>query len=136
VLHGAIGWLHNPAPGAEFDLGVGVGPRAFKQHAFTGDRAFFSTAEYRWTAIENFRNLTAVGLAAFVDYGGAWYQGSERRTGFDFGVGLRFGLSRATEIQSNRIDLACRPRNENGKFQCRFILERGFAFSTTGRLDR
>jgi hypothetical protein len=136
VLHGAIGWLHNPAPGAEFDLGVGVGPRAFKQHAFTGDRAFFSTAEYRWTAIENFRNLTAVGLAAFVDYGGAWYHGSERRTGFDFGVGLRFGLSRATEIQSNRIDLACRPRNENGKFQCRFILERGFAFSTTGRLDR
>jgi len=136
VLHGAIGWQHNPAPGAEFDLGVGIGPRAFKQHAFTGDRAFFTTAEYRWTAVENFRNLTAIGLAGFLDYGGAWYDGSERRTGFDFGVGLRFGLTRATETQSNRVDLACRPRNEAGKFECRFVLERGFAFSTSGRLDR
>ena len=136
VLHGAVGWQHNPAPGAEFDLGVGIGPRGFKQHAFTGDRAFFTTAEYRWTAIENFRNFTAIGLATFLDYGGAWYKGSEHRTGFDFGIGLRFGLTRATETQSNRVDLACRPRNEQGKFGCRFVLERGFAFSTNGRLDR
>ena len=136
VLHGAIGWQHNPAPGAEFDLGVGIGPRAFKQHAFTGDRAFFTTAEYRWTAVENFHNFTAIGLAGFLDYGGAWYEGSARRTGFDFGVGLRFGLTRATETQSNRVDLACRPQNERGKLECRFVLERGFAFSTTGRLDR
>ena len=136
VLHGAIGWQHNPAPGAEFDLGVGIGPRGFKQHAFTGDRAFFTTAEYRWTVDENFRDLSAIGLAAFVDYGGAWYDGSVRRTGFDVGVGLRFGLTRVTETQSNRVDLACRPRNEQGKLECRLVLERGFAFSTSGRLDR
>ncbi|HEX7025528.1 MAG TPA: BamA/TamA family outer membrane protein [Gemmatimonadales bacterium] len=136
VLHGAVGWQRRPAPGAEFDLGLGLGPRAFKQHAFTGDRAFFTTAEYRYTVTDNFYNLTAIGLAGFVDYGGAWYSGSERRTGWDFGVGLRFGLTRATEIQTNRLDLACRPRNEEGPFHCRIILQRGFAFSSSGRLDR
>jgi hypothetical protein len=136
VLHGAVGWQRRPAPGAEFDLGLGLGPRAFKQHAFTGDRAFFTTAEYRYTVTDNFYNLTAIGLAGFVDYGGAWYGGSERRTGWDFGVGLRFGLTRATEIQTNRLDLACRPRNAEGPFHCRIILQRGFAFSSSGRLDR
>jgi len=80
--------------------------------------------------------FSAIGLAAFVDYGGAWYDGSVRRTGFDVGVGLRFGLTRVTETQSNRVDLACRPRNEQGKLECRLVLERGFAFSTSGRLDR
>jgi hypothetical protein len=136
VLHGAVGWQERPAPGAEFDLGLGIGPRGFKHHAFTGDRAFFATAEYRLTLLENFKQLTAIGLAGFVDYGGAWYHGTPRRTGVDFGIGLRFGLTRATEIQSSRLDLACRPRNDAGRFGCIVVLARGFAFSTTGRLDR
>ena len=71
-----------------------------------------------------------------MDYGGAWYHGESRRTGVDFGIGLRFGLTRATEIQSSRLDLACRPRNDAGRFGCIVVLSRGFAFSTSGRLDR
>ena len=136
VLHGAVGWQERPAPGAEFDLGLGLGPRGFKEHAFTGDRAFFTTAEYRWTLTNDFYKLSAIGLAGFVDYGGAWYHGAARRTGVDFGIGLRFGLTRATEIQSSRLDLACRPKNDAGRFGCIVVLSRGFAFSTTGRLDR
>src|SRR5688500_14988796 len=106
VLHGAVGWQERPAPGAEFDLGLGLGPRAFKEHSFTGDRALFTTPEYRSTLTNDIYQLTAIGLAGFVDYGGAWYHGSARRTGVDFGIGLRFGLTRATEIQSSRLDLA------------------------------
>src|SRR6185436_13785782 len=94
VFHVAGGMQRHPAPGAEFDLGLGIGPRAFRQHAFTGDRAFFSTAEYRYTLTDNFLDLTAIGLATFVDYGGAWYHGSDRRAGWDFGAGFRFGLTR------------------------------------------
>jgi hypothetical protein len=64
-----VGWQERPAPGAEFDLGLGLGPRGFKAHSFTGDRAFFNTAEYRWTLTNDFYKLTAIGLAGFVDYG-------------------------------------------------------------------
>ena len=136
LLHGAVGWQERPAPGAEFDLGLGLGPRGFKQHAFTGNRAFFTTAEYRVTLTEDFYKLTAIGLAGFVDYGGAWYHGSARRTGVDFGIGLRFGLTRSTEVQTSRIDLACREKNDDGNFGCILVLARGLAFTTSGRLDR
>jgi hypothetical protein len=136
VLHAASGWQDRPAAGAEFDLGLGIGPRGFKQHAFTGDRAFFTTAEYRYTATNNFLNLTAIGLAGFVDYGGAWYHGSKRRTGWSVGTGLRFGLTRATDVQSNRVDVVYRGKTDINKGGFTFVIERGFAFSTTGRLDR
>lgn len=136
VFHAAAGWQERPLPGATFDLGLGLGPRGFKQHAFTGDRAFFTTAEYRYTATENFLNLTAIGVAGFVDYGGAWYHGSKRRTGWSVGTGLRFGLTRATDIQSNRVDLVYRGKNDAQKGGFTLVIERGFAFTTTGRLDR
>ena len=48
------GWIENPLPGAEFDLGLGSGPRAFRSHAFTGDRTVFATAEYRVTVADDF----------------------------------------------------------------------------------
>lgn len=136
VLHGAVGWQERAAPGAEFDLGLGLGPRAFRQHAFTGDRAFFTSAEYRWTATDDFLKLTAIGLAGFVDYGGAWYHGAKRRTGWDFGVGLRFGPTRATDVRSSRVDLAYRVRNDVGTGKWILIVGQGFAFSPNGRLDR
>jgi hypothetical protein len=136
VLHGAIGWQRQPRPGAEFDLGLGLGPRFFREHAFTGDRAFFTSAEYRWTTTENFHDLTAIGLAAFVDYGGAWYHGSSRRAGFDFGIGLRAGITRTANLSASRIDVACRPGTDQRPFQCRLVLQRGFAFSSSLRLDQ
>lgn len=136
VLHAAAGWQERAAPGAEFDLGLGVGPRAFTQHAFTGNRAFFTSAEYRWTAVDDFLKLTAIGIAAFVDYGGAWYHGSKQRTGWNFGAGLRFGPTRSTNVESNRIDLAYRARNDRESGGWVLVVGRGFAFSSSGRLDQ
>jgi hypothetical protein len=108
AVQAQLGWLSNPVPGEEFDLGLGRGPRAFYQHAFTGDRLVNVTAEYRWTAAENLWNAVGVGLAVFGDYGGAWYAGSPRRTGRDAGIGLRLGPSRTTSGEAIRIDLARR----------------------------
>ena len=136
TLHGATGWQERAAPGAEFDLGFVRGPRAFRQHAFTGDRAFFTSGEYRWTATDNFLNLTAIGLAAFVDFGGAWYHGEKRRTGWDAGAGLRLGLSRATDVGSTRVDLAYRGKNDAEKGGWVVVVGKGFAFALNGRLDQ
>lgn len=136
VLHAAAGWQERAAPGAEFDLGLGVGPRAYTQHAFTGDRAFFTSAEYRFTASDNFLKLSAIGLAAFADYGGAWYHGARRRTGWDAGIGIRIGPTRSTDVESNRIDLAWRGRTDVDKGGWVLVVGKGFAFSTTGRLDQ
>lgn len=137
TLHAGTGWQKRPAPGAEFDLGFGVGPRAFREHAFTGDRAFFTTAEYRYTLAEDFLKLTAIGVAAFADYGGAWYRGTPRRTGWDAGVGLRFGFTRSTDIESNRIDFAYRGANDfYPRGEWTIVIAKGFAFSTSGRLDQ
>jgi len=135
VVHAASGWQRRPAPGAEFDLGLGLGPRGFRQHAFTGDRAFFTSAEYRWTITDEFLKLSAIGVAGFVDYGGAWYHGFDRRTGWDAGVGLRFGPTRTTGVRNTRVDLAYRGKNDAQNGGWVIVFGAGFAFATSGRLD-
>jgi hypothetical protein len=134
VFHLSSGWQSHPAPGAEFDLGLGLGPRAFRQHAFTGDRAFLSSAEYRFTLTDEALKLSAIGLGAFVDYGGAWWHDSPRRTGWDFGVGLRFGPTRATNTKSTRVDFAYRVKNDAQSGGWVVVVGAGFAFSSSYRL--
>lgn len=136
TLHAAAGWQESVLPNSNFDFGLGVGPRGYPLHTFTGDRAFFTTAEYRYTATENFLNFTAIGIAAFADYGGAWYHGSERRTGWAVGTGLRFGITRATDVQSNRVDIVYYGKTGTRKGGWTLVIEKGFAFSPSGRLDR
>jgi hypothetical protein len=131
VIHGDGGWIRNPLPGEEFDLGLGTGPRAFRSHAFTGDRAFFATAEYRYTVLEELWKVVGVGVAGFVDYGGAWYHGSARRTGWDAGIGLRLGASRASGVEAIRIDVARRFANDMEGAGWLLVVGKGLTFSTT-----
>ena len=127
VLNAQGGMQKNPYPGEEFDLGLTFGPRAYPAHAFTGDRAFFTTVEYRWVAIPEAFKLVGIGLAGFADYGGAWYSGSPVRTGADAGVGLRLGSTRAASGKgATRVDLAWRFGNE--EFDKRWILAVGSGF--------
>ena len=133
VFHVQGGWLENPAPGEEFDLGLGSGPRAFGSHAFTGDRSFFVTAEYRFTVVDNLFKLVGLGVAGFVDHGGAWYAGSRRRTGWDAGVGLRLGASRSTATDALRFDLARRFANDVESAGWVITVGKGFAFSASSR---
>ncbi|HET9064192.1 MAG TPA: BamA/TamA family outer membrane protein [Gemmatimonadales bacterium] len=130
VLHGTAGAIQRPLAGSEFDLGLGAGPRGFRQHAFTGDRMLFTTAEYRYGLANDFLKVAEVGLAAFIDYGGAWYNGSERRTGWDAGVGLRLGTSRAPDLEANRLDLVYRSGNDREPAGWVFVVAKGFTFGS------
>jgi hypothetical protein len=132
VLHLEGGWLENPVPGEEFDLGLGSGPRAFGSHAFTGNRSIFATAEYRYTLVDDLAGLVGLGIAGFVDHGGAWYSGSRRRVGWDAGLGLRVGASRSSDTPALRFDLA---RRFVSDIPSGWVLTvgKGFAFSTPSR---
>jgi hypothetical protein len=136
VFHAAHGWLENPIPGGEFDFGLDVGPRGFEQHSFTGDRAFLLTAEYRYTLTDNFLRSAGLGVAGFADYGGAWYAGSRRRTGYSVGVGLRFGLTVASDLDPVRIDVARIGGTDLARGRWELAIGKGFAFNLSGRLDR
>ncbi len=130
VLHGAVGAIELPLPGGEYDLGLGAGPRGFRQHAFTGDRMIFTTAEYRYGLANDFLKVAEIGLAAFVDYGGAWYSGAARRTGWDAGIGLRLGTSRAPDLEANRLDLVYRGGNDREAAGWVFVVAKGFTFGS------
>jgi len=63
VAHAWAGWLDHPRPGGEFDLGLGVGPRGFRLHAFSGDRGVFSTVEYRYLFATDWLKVMDLGIA-------------------------------------------------------------------------
>ncbi len=129
VLHADAGWSKNPVPGNEFDLGLRRGPRAFPDHAFTGDRSFMTMAEYRWVALPDIKKLASVALAGFVDYGGAWYNGSPKRTGSDVGMGFRFGSVRLPSVTGAfRMDLAYRFKNDTENAGFVLVFGSGFAY--------
>jgi hypothetical protein len=133
LMHLEGGWLADPLPGEEFDLGLGSGPRAFGSHSFTGDRSFFGTAEYRYTIAGDLGGLVGLGIAGFVDHGGAWYSGSPRRTGWDAGVGLRIGASRSSDTPALRFDLARRFSNDVEPAGWVLTVGKGFAFTVPSR---
>jgi hypothetical protein len=133
VMHIEGGWLRNPVPGEEFDMGLGSGPRAFGSHAFTGNRSLFATAEYRFTVVDDLGGMVGLGIAGFVDHGGAWYAGSRRRVGWDAGVGLRVGASRSSDTPALRFDLARRFANDAQPSGWVLTVGKGFAFSTPSR---
>ena len=136
VAHVGAGWLNNPRPGGEFDLGLGLGPRGFQNHAFTGDRGLNTSAEYRYMAALDFLKVMDLGVATFVDWGGAWYKGSKQRTGWDTGIGLRVGPSRSTDIDLTRIDLVYRGRTDREPSSWLIVIGRGLVFSTAAVLTR
>jgi hypothetical protein len=133
ILHVDAGWQKGALPGAEFDLGLGIGPRAFRSHSFTGDRSFFATAVYRVTVVDDFLGMVGLGVAGFVDHGGAWYAGEPRRTGWDAGLGFRLGASRSTDTDALRFDLARRFANDVQGAGWVVTVGKGFVFSSLTR---
>jgi hypothetical protein len=128
VFHIQMGAQRGVAPGGEFDIGHGFGPRAFKPHAFTGSRMIWGSVEHRGFMVDEVLGLLGVGFAAFVDYGGAWFADQPRRLGGDVGLGLRLGATRATGPNVGRLDLAY--RFGEGFAGNRWVVSfgRGFAF--------
>jgi hypothetical protein len=133
IGHADIGWIKNPLPATEFDLGFATGPRGFPIHAFTGNRTYFTTAEYRYNFSEDLFKALNLGLATFVDHGGAWYDGDPRRTGTNLGLGLRLSASRAADANPTRLDLTYRLKNDRQKAGWVFVVASGLVFNTQPR---
>ncbi|MGD8868977.1 MAG: hypothetical protein PVI01_15215 [Gemmatimonadales bacterium] len=102
-----IQWGHqkNTAPGQEFDLGYDAAPRSWEPHSFVGTREFWVSAEHRWFLWDALLNLVGIGVAAFFDYGGAWYEDQSARYGGNIGIGLRMGSALSTVPTTGRVDL-------------------------------
>ena len=128
AAHVAGGRLNNPPFGVEYDIGLGYGVRAFPSHAFTGDRYYLVNGEYRWLALPRVLGLFGLGVAGFVDHGGAWFDEQERRTGTDAGVGLRIGSIRSAGSIVGRLDLAYRFENDREPGGWVVSLGRGFGW--------
>ena len=128
-LNVQAGILEGPAPGREFDLGHGIGPRSFGPHSLTGDRAVWGTFEHRVFLVDEFLGVLGIGAAGFVDYGGAWFDGlTEPQYGGNVGFGLRIGATRATGINVGRFDLGYRFGDGWSGNRWAFSLGRGFLF--------
>ena len=129
VLLGMYGGvLDNPPPGSEFDLGFDRAPRTFDPHSFVGTRAFAGTIEYRWYLWDSLLGLFGLGIAGFLDYGGAWYPEQDPRSGGNFGLGLRTGSARASGAQTGRIDVGYRFGPDFTGSRWAFSLGTGFNF--------
>jgi hypothetical protein len=132
LWHGEANAVRHPLPGTEFDLGFGAGPRGFKQHAFTGDREYFVTAEYRYTLGLDVLRIADLGIAAFADDGGAWWSGDPQRSGWDAGVGLRAAFGHALGGIS-RFDLAYHEAQPGFPAGWRLTLGTGLLFAAGPR---
>lgn len=108
VIRVEAGAQDDVPPSQEIDLGLGIGPRAFKAHAFTGTRSLWGTAEQRFFLVDEFMGLFGLGFAGFLDYGGAWFPDQPVRAGGDVGVGLRMSSTRAGGVTMGRLDLSYR----------------------------
>jgi hypothetical protein len=102
IVHFEGGVLRRPKPGGQFDTWLDqTGPRLFGAHAFTGTRTVWITVEDRVLVVDELWGLVGVGVAPFLDWGGAWYDDEMARTGSDLGLALRLGPTRANfgEVQ-------------------------------------
>jgi surface antigen Omp85-like protein len=84
-----------------------TGLRAYRLHAFTGDRTFIANLEQRLYLGREVAQLVSPGIVAFVDTGNATYGGASRLFALktDVGIGIRIGLPR-TPKNLLRLDLA------------------------------
>lgn len=96
VLHLEGGVAQRPRPGGEFDPWLDQrGPRLFGAHAFTGTRTTWLALEDRMVLSHESWDLVGIGLAPFLDWGGAWYADEPARLGGDAGLALRLGPTRS-----------------------------------------
>jgi hypothetical protein len=104
ILHGEAGAAQRPAPGGEYDLwDTRRGPRLFGAHVFTGTRRLWVVLEDRVLVTDDWLGLMGVGLAPFIEWGGAWYTTDPRRVGGNAGLALRIGPTRSARASTIEI---------------------------------
>ncbi|HEV2750329.1 MAG TPA: hypothetical protein VGV12_07390 [Gemmatimonadales bacterium] len=110
ILHVEAARLRRPKFGDEFDLWTTKnGPRVWGIHQFSGTQMLWVAFEDRALVADDAWGLVGIGVAPFVDYGGAWYPGRESaRLGGDVGLSLRIGPTRAVRGDVAEIALGYR----------------------------
>ncbi|HEY3171426.1 MAG TPA: POTRA domain-containing protein [Thermoanaerobaculia bacterium] len=104
-----LSWGNRLDREVQLEADGGDGLRAYRLHAFAGDRRLILNLEDRVRLTPELLHLFVLGAAAFVDAGYAWPPGSPMRLSdlrADAGVGLRVGLPRASRHALVRIDVA------------------------------
>lgn len=126
IAHVESGALHRTRGGSEFDLWFDQrGPRLYGAHAFTGTRMTWLAFEDRILVVDDLWGMVGLGIAPFVDYGGAWYADEAARLGGDAGVALRFGPTRAVRGDAGELAVGYRFGVGTG---WAIALRRGFRF--------
>ncbi len=97
LVHIEGGAMRGQRRGTAFDPWATLnGPRGFGAHVFTGTRLVYAMIEDRILVADQLWGLVGVGVAPYLEYGGAWYGGQEpARLGGDAGVALRLGSPRS-----------------------------------------
>ena len=128
IAHAEAGAVTHPRLGHEFDPWIEQrAPRLFGIHDFTGTRMTWFAFEDRILVVDNILGLMALGVAPFLDYGGAWYGDQTPRQGGDAGLSLRFGPTRAVRGDAAELAFGYRWGPGVGK-PWAFTLRKGFLF--------
>ena len=129
IAHAEGGLVTRPKPGAEFDPWVVQrGPRLFGVHDFSGTRTTWFVLEDRILVADDILGLLAMGIAPFLDYGGAWYGDEPARQGGDVGLSLRFGPTRAVRGEAAEMAFGYRFGDGVKGKRWAFTLRKGFSF--------
>lgn len=110
LLHLEGSALRRPKFGEVFDpWSTQNGPRGFGAHAFTGTRLVYAMLEDRVLVADELWGLVGLGVAPYVEYGGAWYAEREAaRLGGDAGLALRLGSPRSVRGDVAELDVSWR----------------------------
>jgi len=109
IAHAEAGVVTHARLGHEFDPWMDQrGPRLFGVHDFTGTRMTWFVLEDRILVVDDILGLMAMGLAPFVDYGGAWYGDQTPQQGGDAGLSIRFGPTRAVSGEAAEVAVGYR----------------------------
>ena len=124
LLHLEAAAMQGQRPGTTFDPWVTLnGPRGFGAHAFSGTRLFYGMLEDRVLVADQLWGVVGVGVAPYVEYGGAWYGGKvaaalggtePARLGGDAGVALRMGSPRSVRGDVAEFAVSYRYRRFSG----------------------
>ncbi len=93
-----------------YTLGIDNGLRSARPSEYAGDRLLRANLEMRWVYRSGFGSLVTPGMAAFADFGTAWFEDEHDLLLGDMrgavGFGFRLGMDRASLNAPLRVDFA------------------------------
>lgn len=128
LLHLEGAEMKGQPPGTAFDPWATLnGPRGFGAHVFTGTRLVYAMLEDRILVADELWGVLGVGVAPYLEYGGAWYGGEPTRLGGDVGLALRLGSPRSVRGDVGEFAISYRYRRFTGEGPWALTVRKSFA---------